>query len=53
MPFGARFTHRADDARYVVTLAYSDGASPPPEPRQQVLAVGPVYEVYGGVPPAA
>lgn len=51
-PFGARYTDRADDAGYVVTLAYSDGTSPPPEPWQQVLAVEGELAVYGGVPPA-
>jgi hypothetical protein len=52
MPFGARYTDRADDAGYVVTLAYSDRTSPPPEPWQQVLAVEGELAVYGGVPPA-
>ena len=51
-PLGARYTDRADDAGYVVTLAYSDGTSPPPEPWQQVLAVEGELAVYGGVPPA-
>jgi hypothetical protein len=51
MPFGARYTDRADDAGYVVTLAYSDGSSPPPEPWQQVLRVDGELQVYGGVPP--
>ena len=50
--FGERYTERVDEAGYVATIAHSDGSSPPPEPWQQVLAVGPVYEVYGGVPPA-
>jgi hypothetical protein len=52
LPFGARYTDRADDAGYVVTLAYSDGTSPPPEPWQQVLVVDGDLQVYGGVPPA-
>ena len=49
--FGPRYTDRADDAGYVVTLAYADGSSPPPEPWQRVLAVEGELEVYGGVPP--
>ncbi|MDT0277087.1 hypothetical protein [Blastococcus goldschmidtiae] len=52
MPFGDRFTDRADDAGYVVTLAYSDGSSPPPEPWQQILLVDGELQVYGGVPPS-
>ncbi|WP_147251964.1 hypothetical protein [Blastococcus sp. TF02-09] len=52
MPFGARYTDHADDAGYVVTLAYSDGTSPAPVPWQQVLAVEGDLAVYGGVPPA-
>jgi hypothetical protein len=52
MVFGERYTERADEATYVATIAYADGSSPPPEPWQQVLAVGEEFEVYGGVPPA-
>ena len=52
LPFGARYTDRADDAGYVVTVAYADGTSPPPEPWQRVLGVAGEFEVYGGVPPA-
>jgi hypothetical protein len=53
MAFGDRYTDRADDAGYVVTLAYSDGNSPPPEPWQEILLVDGELQVYGGVPPAA
>jgi hypothetical protein len=51
MPFGERYTERWADAGYVVTLAYADGTSPPPEPWQRVLATGDELQVYGGVPP--
>ncbi|MGY2129777.1 hypothetical protein [Blastococcus sp. SYSU DS0617] len=51
IPFGSRFTDRADDAGYVATVAFADGTSPPPEPWQEVLAVRGGYQVYGGVPP--
>jgi len=51
LQFGERRTERYDDAGYVATFAYSDGTSPPPEPWQQLLAVGDEYQVYGGVPP--
>jgi hypothetical protein len=50
LPFGAARTDRVDSARYVATLAYSDGSSPPPAPGQRVLAVAGEYQVYGGVP---
>jgi hypothetical protein len=53
IPFGERYTARPDEAGYVATIAWSDGTSPPPEPWQVVLAVGPDYQVYGGVPPGA
>ncbi len=36
----------------MVTLAYSDGTSPPREPWQRLLGVEGDLEVYGGVPPA-
>ncbi|RBY84002.1 hypothetical protein [Blastococcus sp. TF02A-26] len=52
-PFGTRYTEGADDADYVVTLAYSDGTSPPPEAWQRVLDVQGELQVYGGVPPTA
>ncbi len=51
LPFGQRYVERVDAARYVATLAYSDGSSPPPEPWQRVLAVAGEYQVYGGQPP--
>lgn len=51
LPFGERYVERVDAARYVATLAYSDGSSPPPEPWQRVLAVAGEYQVYGGEPP--
>lgn len=51
IPFGKHYTDRADEAGYVVTVAFADGSSPPPEPWQQVLATEGDYEVYGGVPP--
>lgn len=51
LPFGERYTDRADDAGYIVTVAYADGTSPPPEPWQRVLGVAGEFEVYGGVPP--
>lgn len=51
LPYGERYTDRAGDAGYVVTVAYADGTSPPPEPWQRVLAVGGEFQVYGGVPP--
>ncbi|SEO44266.1 hypothetical protein [Trujillonella endophytica] len=53
LQLGPRYTDRADDAGYVVTLAYADGSSPPPEPWQQILAVEGELQVYGGVPPTA
>ena len=52
LAFGDRYTARPDDADYVATVAYADGSSPPPEPWQQVLAVGDELQIYGGVPPA-
>ncbi len=51
IPFGERYTERAEDAGYVATLAYSDGTSPAPQPWQQVLAVAGDFEIRGGVPP--
>lgn len=54
LPFGADRSARVDQARYLVTLAYSDGSSPPPAPGQRVLAVAGEYQVYGGtVPPVS
>jgi hypothetical protein len=50
-PFGTRYTDHADDADYVVTLAYSDGTSPPPAEWQRVLDVQGELQVYGGVAP--
>jgi hypothetical protein len=50
-PFGTRYTDHPDDADYVVTLAYSDGSSPPPEAWQRVLDVQGELQVYGGVVP--
>ncbi|CAA9209440.1 MAG: hypothetical protein AVDCRST_MAG50-925 [uncultured Acidimicrobiales bacterium] len=49
MPFGSRLTERVADARYLATIAYADGTSPPPKPGQRVLAVSGQYEVYGGM----
>jgi hypothetical protein len=49
--FGRRYTDRAGDARYVVTIALADGTSPPPQPWQRVLAVDSEFQVYGGVLP--
>jgi hypothetical protein len=49
LPFGERRTARVDQARYLVTLAYADGTSPPPGPGQRVLAVAGEYQVYGGL----
>ncbi len=51
IPFGERYTERAHEAGYVATVSFADGTSPPPEPWQEVLAVGPTYQVHGGVPP--
>jgi hypothetical protein len=51
LPFGHGLTDRVDSARYVATLAYSDGTSPPPAPGQRVLAVAGEYQVYGGPAP--
>ncbi|SDG09663.1 hypothetical protein SAMN05660662_0317 [Blastococcus aurantiacus] len=51
LPFGERYTDRAEDAGYIVTVAYSDGTSPPPEPWQRVLGVAGEFQVYGGIPP--
>ncbi|SDG09692.1 hypothetical protein SAMN05660662_0318 [Blastococcus aurantiacus] len=51
IPFGERFTERPEEAGYVVTVAYADGSSPPPQPWQRVLAAEGEFEVYGGVPP--
>ncbi len=46
---GQRRTRGADQVRYVATLAYSDGSSPPPAPGQRVLRVEGEYEIYGGL----
>lgn len=50
-PFEQRYVERVDQARYVVTLAYADGSSPPPAAGQRVLAVAGEYQVYGGPTP--
>ncbi len=52
LPFGPRYTDRSANAGYVVTVAYADGSSPPPEPWQRVLAVEGGFAVHGGMPPA-
>ena len=46
---GERRTRGAGQVRYVATLAYSDGSSPPPAPGQRVLRVEGDYAIYGGI----
>ncbi|MDQ1672154.1 MAG: hypothetical protein QOC98_716, partial [Frankiaceae bacterium] len=47
-PIEQQNVKQTDPARYVVTLAYADGSSPPPAAGQRVLAVAGEYQVYGG-----
>jgi hypothetical protein len=46
---GQERTRGAGQVRYVATLAYSDGSSPPPAPGQRVLRVEGEYAIYGGL----
>ena len=45
---GPERSDRRDQATYAVTLAYSNGGSPPPAPGERVLGVSGRYAVYGG-----
>ena len=48
LPFGPRLVADQSRVRFVAIIAYADGSSPPPGPRQRVLATAGEYEVYAG-----